>query len=119
MVNVYDWWRWLRVSGAVVVKKAIAENLHEFLFGAFWANNIVRVRDEAATNQRSFTGSANETVVVPVTIFERDEPSAADACNNTQNDTQITKNSWNWGTFWNTKKVAIEKLHEYRVSVLR
>lgn len=54
--------------------------LHELLFGALWANDVLSVGDEALADQRRLALRADEAVVMPVTVLERDEASAADAC---------------------------------------
>lgn len=53
---------------------------HELLLGALGADDVVGVRDEAPADQGRLAGRADEAVVVPVTVLERDEASAADAC---------------------------------------
>lgn len=53
--------------------------LHELLLGAFRANDVFGVGDEASAHQRSLARGANETIVVPVAILERDESGAADS----------------------------------------
>jgi len=55
-------------------------SLHELLLGAFRANDVFGVGDEAPADQRGLAGGADETIVVPVAILERDESSAADSC---------------------------------------
>lgn len=54
--------------------------LHELLLGALWADDVFGVGDEPSADQRSLARGADETVVVPVTVLERDESRAADAC---------------------------------------
>jgi len=54
--------------------------LHELLLGALGANDVFGVGDEAPAHQRGLASGADSTVVVPVTILERDESSAADSC---------------------------------------
>ena len=56
-------------------------NLKNARFGAFRAEDVGTVGDEAFTNQTDVASGALEAVVVPVTILERDEPSASDSCN--------------------------------------
>ena len=46
------------------------------------AEDVGAVRDESFTDQGKAAAGASETVVVPVTVFERDEARAADAFNN-------------------------------------
>jgi len=53
--------------------------LHELLLGTFRANYVFCVGDEASAHQRSFTCGADEAIVVPVTILERNESGAADS----------------------------------------
>jgi len=55
--------------------------LHELLLGAFRANDVFGISDKAPANQRCLAGGADKAIVVPVTIFERDESSATDSCN--------------------------------------
>lgn len=52
--------------------------LHELLLGALWADDVLSVGDEAFAHEGGLALSTNEAVVVPVTVFERDEASAAD-----------------------------------------
>lgn len=54
-------------------------NLKNARFGAFRAEDVGTVGDEAFTNQTDVASGALEAVVVPVTILERDEPSASDS----------------------------------------
>jgi hypothetical protein len=58
----------------------VRARLHELLLGAFRANDVFGVGDEASAHQRSLARGANETIVVPVAILERDESGAADSC---------------------------------------
>lgn len=51
--------------------------LHEFLFGAFGADDVLGVRDEAPSDEGGLARGADEAVVVPVSVLERDEPGAA------------------------------------------
>lgn len=53
--------------------------LHELLLGALRADDVLAVGDEALADQRGLALRADEAVVVPVAVFERDEASAADA----------------------------------------
>lgn len=54
--------------------------LHELLLGAFRANDVFGVGDEASADQRCLARGADEAIVVPVTVLERDESGAADSC---------------------------------------
>lgn len=47
--------------------------LHKLLFSAIGANDVVLVRDETVTDQAGAATSAEETIVVPVTVLEGDE----------------------------------------------
>lgn len=47
--------------------------LHKLLFSAIGANDVVLVRDETVTDQAGAAISAEETIVVPVTVLEGDE----------------------------------------------
>lgn len=55
------------------------KNLHKSFLGAFGTNNFLLVGDEAATYKGSRARSANEAIVVPMPVLERNETSAADA----------------------------------------
>lgn len=77
------------VKAMVVVRAAAGERTapvgsmgrsHELLLGALGADDVVGVRDEAPADQRRLAGRADEAVVVPVAVLERDEAGAADAC---------------------------------------
>lgn len=57
------------------------EYLHELLFGALGADDVLSVGDEALAHERGLALRAYEAIVVPVTVFERDEAGAADAWN--------------------------------------
>jgi len=48
-------------------------------FGAFGAEDVGTVGDETFTDQRGVARGALEAVVMPVTVFERDEPSTSDS----------------------------------------
>lgn len=53
--------------------------LHDLLFGALRADDVLGVGDEALAHQRRLALRADEAVVVPVAVLERDEAGAADA----------------------------------------
>lgn len=53
--------------------------LHELLLRALGTDDVGAVGDEALADQRRLALRADEAVVVPVTVLERDEASAADA----------------------------------------
>lgn len=53
--------------------------LHQFLLGAFRADDVLFVGNETTADQRRFADSADETIVVPVTVLERDETGTADS----------------------------------------
>lgn len=53
--------------------------LHKLLFSAIGANDVVLVRDETVTDQAGAATSAEETIVVPVTVLEGDELSSSDS----------------------------------------
>lgn len=55
--------------------------LHELLLGAVGAHDVLIDHDEALADQRVLAVRADEAVVVPMPVLERDEASAADACN--------------------------------------
>lgn len=52
--------------------------LHQLLFGALRADDVLLVGDEAASDQRRFADGADKAIVVPVAILERDETRTAD-----------------------------------------
>lgn len=52
--------------------------LHELLLGALGADDVLSVGNEALADERGTALRADEAVVVPVSVFERDEASAAD-----------------------------------------
>jgi hypothetical protein len=54
--------------------------LHELLFRALRADDVLAVGNEALPDERGLALRANEAVVVPVAVLERDEAGAADAC---------------------------------------
>ena len=67
---------------------------HELLLGALGTQDVLSVRDEALANKAALAHGADETVVVPVSVFERDVPGAADAFENnphTRQDDSIRK----------------------------
>lgn len=61
--------------------------LHELLFGALRADDVLAVGDEALADERGLALRADEAVVVPVAVLERDEAGAADAW---KDDTIVT-----------------------------
>lgn len=54
-------------------------SLHQLLLGALGANDVLLVGDESTSDQRRFTDGADEAVVVPVAVLERDETGTADS----------------------------------------
>lgn len=54
------------------------EDLRELLLGALRADDVLGVGDEAASDQGGLATSADEAVVVPMPVLERDEAGAAD-----------------------------------------
>lgn len=54
--------------------------LHEFLFGALGADDVLSIGDESFADERSLALCADEAVVVPMTVLERDEAGATDTC---------------------------------------
>lgn len=54
--------------------------LHELLLSAVRADNIVPVGNEATTNEGCLAGGACKAVVVPVSVFEGNEPRPTDSC---------------------------------------
>lgn len=53
--------------------------LHEFRLGAVGTNDIVSVSNESATHQRILAHGADEAVIVPMPVFERNESCAANS----------------------------------------
>ncbi len=53
---------------------------HQLLLGAFRADDVLGVGDEALADKGSLAGGAAEAVVVPVAAFKGDKAGAADAC---------------------------------------
>jgi len=53
--------------------------LHELLLGTVGAENVALVGDESLSDQGASAHGADETVVMPVAILERDEACTADA----------------------------------------
>jgi len=53
--------------------------LHELLFCALRAKDLFSIRDEAPANEGRLASSANEAIVVPVAVLERDESGSANA----------------------------------------
>lgn len=51
--------------------------LHQLHLGAIRADDIVTVGDKATSDQRSFAARADEAIVMPVPVLERDEASTA------------------------------------------
>lgn len=54
--------------------------LHQFLLGAFRTDDVLFVGNETAADQWRFADGADEAIVVPVTVLERDEAGTADSC---------------------------------------
>lgn len=63
----------------VCVWECVLPFLHQFLFGAFWANNVSFIGNETTSNQRCFAESTDEAIIMPMTIFEWDETSATNS----------------------------------------
>lgn len=53
--------------------------LHQLLLGTLRTDDILLVGDEATADQGRFAHGADEAIVVPVTVFERDETGTADS----------------------------------------
>lgn len=53
--------------------------LHELLLGAFRADDVFGVGDESSADQRRLARGADEAIVVPVAVLERNESGAADS----------------------------------------
>lgn len=54
-------------------------SLHQLHLGALGTDDVLVIGDEAATYQRGLAARANETVVVPMPVLERDETGAANS----------------------------------------
>lgn len=54
------------------------QGLHELGFGAIGTDDVLLIGDESATNQARSAVGAEEAIVVPVTVLERDELGASD-----------------------------------------
>lgn len=67
----------MRESGRVCLYVCMCPYLHEFLFSALRTDDVLGVRDEALADQRGAALRADEAVVVPVAVLERDEACAA------------------------------------------
>lgn len=65
--------------------------LHELLLGAFRADDVFGIGDEASTHQRCLASGADEAIVVPMAVLERDESSAADSCERHEKIRNINK----------------------------
>lgn len=64
--------------GAICVSGQSSQ-LHELLPSALGAENLRTVGDEALAHQRVVAHGADEAVVVPVSVFERDEAGSANS----------------------------------------
>lgn len=68
--------RWRRLRPVSLSSK----NLGEFLLGALGAQDVGTVGDEAFAHQGGLAHGADEAVVVPMSVLERNEAGAADTC---------------------------------------
>lgn len=59
----------------------LISKLHQLLPSAFGAQDFRSVGDEALAHQRVVAHGADEAVIVPVAVLERDEARSADSCN--------------------------------------
>lgn len=59
----------------------LCDNLHQFLLGALRTDDVLLVGDETAADQRRLADGADEAVVVPVAVLERDETGTTDSGN--------------------------------------
>lgn len=69
----------LFVAGEEALVSCAKSYLHELLLGALGADDVGSVGDEALAHQGGLALRADEAVVVPVAVLERDEAGAADA----------------------------------------
>jgi hypothetical protein len=53
---------------------------HQLLLGTFRADDVFSIGDEPSSNQRCLARSADETVIVPVAVFKRDESGTPNTC---------------------------------------
>jgi len=69
-----------RLAQAMVgLYKLLYEDLGQLLLGAVGAEDIRAVGDKALADQGVFAHGAHKAVVMPVSVFEGDEASAADS----------------------------------------
>lgn len=54
---------------------------HQLLLGTLGADDVISISDEPSSDQGCLARSADEAIIVPVAVFERDESSATDTCN--------------------------------------
>jgi len=85
--------------------------LHELLLGALRADDIVAVGDESSADQGRLARGADEAVVVPMTVFERDKASAA----NSWNPTKIIRNQPSASKTCSRSPVPCTRVHAQKI----
>jgi hypothetical protein len=68
-----------RAGRVANMRRRWIESSHELLLGALGAQNVLAVGDEALADEAALAHGADEAVVVPVPVLERDVPGPADA----------------------------------------
>lgn len=72
----------LALRGVFMRRMMVAWSLHELLFGAVRAENVVLVGNETLADEGAAAHRADEALVMPVAILKRNKAGAADSCNN-------------------------------------
>jgi hypothetical protein len=63
-----------------LLQSRLAGCSHQLLLGTFRADDVISISDEPSSNQRCLASSTDETIIMPVAVFERDESGASDTC---------------------------------------
>lgn len=58
----------------------LLNDLHQFLLGALRTDDVILIGDESTANQAGLANGTEEAIVVPVSVFERDELGATNSC---------------------------------------
>lgn len=66
-------------SPVVILIVVKSRALHQLQLGALRADDVLAVGDKTTSDQRGPAARANEAIIMPVPVLERDEASAADA----------------------------------------